>query len=278
MDSLRRPFLVITVICIGLALLVCVGSNLVSSPPPFAERVESALSSALADPKLVAELQDRGLDLPGDARDQLGQTRPSDPPGFAIPNLALINGVLLLVLALTALPMLVGDRATGTVQGIVSIIGGLVGLLTGIVMAIVAFTALVLMVSLLLAAPFGTLAYLALFGSFDTTAAGVLTTLVMILQIVGGVCLVIAQERFLTSKGLVLLFATAILLTFVTSVLHSIVPSILVSITDALGGLVAAIVGAIWSLVLLIGGIVSAVRLLQLGRNAAPAQLQRPSG
>ncbi len=58
--------------------------------------------------------------------------------------------------------------------GGVSIIGGLVVLLAAIATAIVSFTALMLMVSLLLSAPFGTLAYLAIFGSFDTGGAACL--------------------------------------------------------------------------------------------------------
>lgn len=272
MDQLRRPFLIFSVIAIVLALLICVGSGLVTKPPSFPERVGQAMQNG----PVTKTLQDQGIDL-GDAQEELNNTQAEDPPGLAIPDLGLINGILLLVLILTALPMLVGDRATGTVQGIISIIGGLIGLISGIVMAIIAFTGLILMVSLFMAVPFGTLAYLAIFGSFNTGASAAITGTVMVLQIVGAILLILAQERFLKSKGLVLLLATTILLTFVVTLLHSLVPGILVSITDAIAALVVAIVGAIWSLVVLIGGIVSALRLLQLGRQGGGTQLSRTS-
>ena len=273
MDQLRRPLLVLSLAAVALALLICLGSNLFTEPPPFASRV----NSALANPDVQQQLADRDIDL-ADARDQLAETRGTDPPGLAIPALALVNGILLLVLILTALPLLVGDRLTGTVQGIVSIIGGLLGLLGGITLALAAFAALMLMVSMFLSVPFGTLAYLAIFGSFDTGGAAVITSMVLLLQVVAVILLVLSQQRFLKSVGLLLLFATALLLTFVVALLHSVVPGILVSITDAIGALVIGVVGAIWSLVVLIGGIVAAVRLLQLGRQGGPGQLTRPPG
>ncbi len=94
------------------------------------------------------------------------------------------------------------------------------------------------------------------------------------------VLLVLAQQRFLKGKGLMLLLVTAALLTFVTSLLHSIVPGFLVSITDALAALITAIVSAIWALLVLIWGIVAAVRVLRLGRQGGGGSLTRdaPSG
>ena len=270
MDQLRRPFLILSVVAVGIALLLCLGSNLLTEPPSAISR----LNSTFNNPDVQAQLDERGISV-GEARDQLAGTATDAPPGLGIPYLALVTGLLLLILVLTALPILIGDRITGTVQGIISIIGGLLGLIGGITMAIVAFSALLLMVSMFLAIPFGTIAYLAIFGSFDTGGAAAITTMVIILLIGGLILLIFAQERFLKSKGLLLLFGTAILLTFVLSLLHSIVPRILVSITDALGALIIAIVGAIWSLVILIGGIVGAIRLLQLGKLGGRAALGR---
>ncbi len=274
-ESLRKPFLVAAVLVVLVAFLACLGSSLVTGPPPFADRVQQTLSSPQ-----TAELLDRfGIDA-GDAKDSLDSTRPEDPPGMGIPALALIEGLLLLVLAITAAPLLVGERVTGVLTGAVSIIGGLVVLIAAIATAIVSFAALLLMVSLLLAVPFGTMAYLALFGSFDTGGAAVFTSLVLGLTLACLVLLVVAQQRFVTGKGLMLLIATAALLTFVTALLHSIVPSFLVSITDALAALVTAIVSAIWALLVLIWGIVAAVRVLRLGRQVGGGSLTReaPSG
>ncbi len=274
-DSLRKPFLIAALLVVLVAFLCCLGSSLVTGPPPFADRVNQTLTN----PQTVALLDRFDIDA-GDARDTLSDTRPENPPGMGIPALALIEGLLLLVLIITAAPLLIGERITGILTGGVSIIGGLVALLAAIATAIVSFTALMLMVSLLLSAPFGTLAYLAIFGSFDTGGAALFTSLVLGLTLVGLVLLVLAQQRFLKGKGLLLLLLTAALLTFVTALLHSIVPGFLVSITDALAALITAIVSAIWALLVLIGGIVSAVRVLQLGRQVGGGTLTRdaPSG
>jgi len=274
-DSLRKPFLVAALLVVLVAFLCCLGSSLVTGPPPFADRVNQTLTN----PQTVALLDRFDIDA-GDARDTLSDTRPENPPGMGIPALALIEGLLLLVLIITAAPLLIGERITGILTGGVSIIGGLVALLAAIATAIVSFTALMLMVSLLLSAPFGTLAYLAIFGSFDTGGAALFTSLVLGLTLAGLVLLVLAQQRFLKGKGLLLLLLTAALLTFVTALLHSIVPGFLVSITDGLAALITAIVSAIWALLVLIGGIVSAVRVLQLGRQVSGGTLTRdaPSG
>ena len=258
-----------------MAFLSCLGSSLVTGPPPFADRVQQTLSSPQ-----TAELLDRfGIDA-GDARDSLNGTRPDDPPGMGVPALALVEGLVLLVLVITAAPLLIGERVTGVLTGAVAIIGGLVVLLAAVATAIVSFTALMLMVSLLLSVPFGTMAYLAIFGSFDTGGAALFTSLVLCLTLACLVLLVFAQQRFVKGKGLMLLIATAALLTFVTALLHSIVPSFLASITDALAALVTAIVSAIWALLVLIWGIVAAVRVLRLGRQAGSGNLTReaPSG
>ena len=273
MDELCRPLLIVSLVAVLLAVLVTLGSPFLTTAPPL----ESRVAAALGNSAVASELQDQKVDL-DDARDQLAHSSAvtSAPPGIGIPDMALVNGLLLMVMVLTSLPLLIGDRATGTVQGVVSIVGGFLGLVGGIALAIVAFVALLLMVSLLLAVPFGTLAYLAIYGSFNTSAAGTITSILLVLQGVAFVCLVLAHQRFLKSTGLVLLFATAILLTFVTSILHSIVPGILVSITDAVAALIAAIAGAIWSLAILLGGLVATVRLLRVGRQGGDAAMTRP--
>ena len=61
------------------------------------------------------------------------------------------------------------------------------------------------MVSLLLAPPFGPIAYLALWGGFDTDGATVALGLTMLLKLAFAACLVLAHQRFLQNKGLVVL-------------------------------------------------------------------------
>jgi hypothetical protein len=122
---------------------------------------------------------------------------------------------------------------------------------------------LTVLVSLFLAAPFGTLAYLAVWGFFPVGEAAVLLGLVLLLKLVWAGLLVLAQPRFLQNKGLVLLMLTTLLCTVLLEFLHRLVPGILVSITDDVGALVFAVVAIVWSLVLLIGSIPAIVKALR---------------
>lgn len=270
-DKLRKPLLVLALVAVGVSVLVCLGSAWFTSPAPFGERVNSTLQSPA-----TADMLDK-LDIDrDDASDSLSKTRPQGPPGLAIRSLALTGGVLFLVLTLTAAPLLIGDRVTGSIQGVVSIVTGLLLAIAAVVSALAAFAALFVMVVLLTSAPFGTLAYLAIYGHFNTGAAAVFTGLILALDLAALVLLALAQQRFLRSRGLVALMLTAIVLVFGTAFLHGLVPGFLVSIADAIAALVISIVAAIWAILVIIGGIVAAVRVLQLGRQSSSGNLTRP--
>ncbi len=76
-------------------------------------------------------------------------------------------------------------------------------------------------------------------------------------------CLVIAQQRFLQNRGLVLLVVSSLVANIVISFLHGFVPIILVSITDAIGAIVMAVCGCIWWILALIGAIPAVLRALR---------------
>lgn len=263
MDVLRPWALWAALVAILLALLACVGAGFLISPPPLEERIAALIANPAGAPEGIS-ITDLAQ-LSADAFDE----EAADPPGLGIPYLALVNGLLLLILAFMALPLVLGARAMAVVNGVVNLIGGIIAALSGILLAILAFVALITMVSLFLAAPFGTLAYLAVFGFFDTGTAGAVLGLVMFLQLAAVVLLVVAQQRVLTNKRLLFFLLLTIVLTFLTMLLHSIVPIILVSITDALAALVTAIVAIIWGVAILIGGIISLVKQLNLGRQGS---------
>jgi len=270
-DRLRKPLLFVALVVTAIVVSMCLGSGLVAKTAPFSTRAANALN----DPTISKKLDEAGVDR-GDAQDQLNSmSAPTDPPGFGIKYLALPAGLLLVVMIQISLPMLIGDRVTGMVQGVISIVTGIVGIILGIVMAILAFVALMLRIALFLAVPFGTMAYLAIYGFFPVGSAAALVTAIMIFLLAVGVLLVLAQQRFLQNRSLVLLLGTCLLLAFVTMFLQGIVPGILTSITDALAGLITAIVGIIWALVMLIGGIVAAVRAVQLVAQVATPDRQR---
>jgi len=184
------------------------------------------------------------------------------PPGLAISYMALLDGVLFYAVLLMGLALLFPERFLGRIQGIVTVIFSIVVIIVAIVMAIKAFVELMIMVSLFLSVPFGTIAYLALWGFFPTGTAATILGISMFLKIVFIVLLVLGHQRFLQNKGLVGIIITTLLCCFIIGFLQSFVPGFLVSITDRVGAIVAMILVIVWGIFLLIGGIISVVKAI----------------
>jgi hypothetical protein len=88
----------------------------------------------------------------------------------------------------------------------------------------------------------------------------------MLLKFGLSICLVLAQQRFFQGKGLVLLILTSLLGTVIVNFLLGLVPGVLVSVTDAIAALIVGIIAVIWGFILLIGSLVSIVKVLRLDR------------
>jgi hypothetical protein len=185
-----------------------------------------------------------------------------DPPGLGIPYLALVDGILAFSLVMMVLALVLPENLQAKVQSIVSVIISFFLALGSIVLIFIALAKLLLMVGLFFAFPFGTIAYVAIWGHFPKTAAAVILSLLMLLKIVASICLPIAHQRFLTDTGLIILVLTSFVATIIVSFLHGIVPIPLVSITDALAAIVVGIIALIWAIVVLIGSIIAVVMAL----------------
>lgn len=174
----------------------------------------------------------------------------NNPPGLGIKYMALVDGTALFVLVLMALDLVFPQSLMGKVQGCLTLTFAILVILGGIVLVFVALGLLILMVTLLLSFIFGTIAYFVLFANFDRGTAAVVLSLLLLLKLAACVCLVLAQQRFLLMKSLVLLFLTSLVANLVVSLLHNLVPGFLASITDAIAAIVLAIVAIIWALYL----------------------------
>lgn len=166
-DALRKPFLVAALLLIGLVLALELGSSLALRPGDGTARVFDVLSRS--------STQDDLDDLDGDQRDALRtsllhSTDGSDPPGRAITAMAFVDGLLLWSLLWMAANLLLPERVTGRLQGICTLVLTILALLGGIVFVIFLIAELFFMVGLLVAVPFGTIAYLALYGFFPVGA------------------------------------------------------------------------------------------------------------
>jgi hypothetical protein len=244
MGSLRKPFLLLAMLAIILVVLVELGSGLM-----------------LGGADVSGQLQQSAGDLGADVGD-LGNV--SQPPGRGIMYLALIDVIALYTTGLFTMSLVVPERVQGRAQGAATLIGSIILIIVSFVMLIIAFIELMIMIGLFLAPPFGTLAYLAIWGFFPVGKASVVIGLLMFLKFCWAVLLIIAQPRFLQNKGLVLLVLTSLVCTLCLEFLHGLMPVILVSILDDVGAIIFAVVGIVWGIVLLIGSIPAIVKAIRV--------------
>jgi hypothetical protein len=249
MESLRKPFLLLALALSVIIVLIEIGGlALPHGPQP--------VNCAELPPETILDCLNHSA-----AVSSLAQT--DSPPGMGSPYMALLDGVVLFTMILTALPLLVPQSIQGRLQGCASCIFTLLLLLAAIAMIFVALTLVLLMIALLLAIPFGTIFYFAVYGSFNRGGAAAVLSLIMLLKLGFAGSLVAAQQRFLRNTGLVLLVLTSLLANIIISFLHGFVPGFLVSITDGIGAIIVAILAVIWLLFLGIGSIFAVIKALQ---------------
>ena len=187
-------------------------------------------------------------------------------PGLGIVYLALLDWLLLFTVLLMAAALIIPDRIHGRIQGIITFIVALLTLIGAIAAIFAAFGLLMLMVSLLLAVPFGTAIYFAGYADFKVGVAAVTLTFIMTFKVAFAIFLVLAHQRFLQNKGLVLLIATSFIATILLGFLHGIVPRFLAYITDDVGALINAVLAAVWALFFLLGSLPAIFKALRIDR------------
>jgi hypothetical protein len=242
-DTLRKPFFFVALVLLILAILV-----------------EGGSSHLVGGGSATSALQQQAGDL--DVR--LGSATASEPPGRAISYLAFVDILIALTIVIIALSIVISNRVMGRIQGIITLIVSFLTIFAALIALIIAFIELLIMVSLFLAPPFGTIAYLAIWGFFPRGQASLVLSLVMALKLGFVICLVLAQQQFLKLKLLAAMVITSLVLTVVVSFLHGFVPIILVSITDDLAAVIIAIVAIIWAIVVLVGSIIAVVKAIRV--------------
>lgn len=252
MERLRTPFLLAAIVLALLVFVLEVGSSLFPGSPVTPEQVTALILEQGFGDELdgVSPPEGEGVD-----------------PSTGIAELAVLDGLVLFTLVLIGSGALFPQAVHGRVQGGASCIVAILAILAVIGLGLMTLAELLLMVGLLLAVPFGTLVYLAKWGFFDRGSASALLATLLFLKLACGVCLVLAHQRHLRNIGLVLILVTSLVANVVVSFLHGLVPVILVSITDRIAGIVGLILGLIWAIVLLIGAVVSIVKVLRLTRT-----------
>lgn len=188
-----------------------------------------------------------------------------DPPvasGYGIGALVFLDALFAVQVAIFGLAF-VSDGLIARVDGIAKLIAGLLALIGGIVFVLLALFELLLMLGLLMAVPFGTAIYFAVYSDFPRgSAIGALAAL-LVLRILGGLFLVLWSFQVLKARALIVYWAMTLVCTLIVSFLLSVVPGFLCSITDAIAGIIVGIVAAIAGLVWLIRGIIGVVKAVR---------------
>jgi hypothetical protein len=260
-DTIRKPFFSAAVVLILLAFLLEIGSSLFLNK--FVTTLNGgaqSISSLLPDDPVIR----KAYNDPDMQQKEAKLASRGKPPGLGIPYLAILDSVLLFTILLTGSGLVLDQAVVANAQGCMSFIIALLSLIAGIAAIFTTLFLVILMVSLLLAVPFGTIAYMIVYGFFDRDGASVVLGLLMALKIAFVVMLILSQQRFIERKGLMLLIGCSLLGNVVISLLQGFPPIFLVSITDGIAAILVALCGAIWWLILLIGAIPAIVKVLGL--------------
>jgi len=180
--------------------------------------------------------------------------------GLGIPYSPLLDGLLFFTVLLIAVGLLLPERLTGRIQGVATLVVSLFVAILSVVLVLAAVAALIEMLTLLVAVPFGTIVYLILFGTFNRSGAAIALSLIMTLKLAFAVLLVLAHQRFLENKGLVLLILTSLAATLAISFLQGLVPGFLVSVTDAIAAILVGILALVWAVWFLLGSLPAIVK------------------
>jgi hypothetical protein len=246
LGEVRRPLFLLAGFALLLVVLVETGAGLAVGGGTVGE--VGALTTGIpdVDPEMIA-----GVDA-------------DSPPGAGIGYLALIDGYLLFSVAMLGFSLLLSQRAYGRAQGILTAVVSLGWMVLSAAMALAAIVKLMVMVGLFVATPFGTIAYLAVWGFFPVSRSAVVLGLLLFLKLVFVGLLVVAQPKFLTAIALMVHVAVSFALQLTLGLVQGWLPGIVVSIGDQLLAVVFALVafgGALWAFAWSIPGVVNAVRV-----------------
>ena len=189
---------------------------------------------------------------------------PVSTPGLALRAHLVVDGFLALNGLSMVLAMGLGGAAGGRMHALASLVCGVLGLIGAIALLVLAIAFAMMLISLILAPPFGTIAYFAGYGAFPKGPALAALAVIMTLKLTAGGLLLASNLNHAKNRGLVLTFLLALLATIVTAFLIGLLPRPLGSILDAVAAALVAVVGIVMALRAALGGASGSVRALRL--------------
>jgi hypothetical protein len=247
MGELRKPFFIAAVALILIAVAIELGATW------FLSGVKAKADNVLNDPAF----SDYKSEVNKEDVEKFSQGTPS---GRAIPAMAVLDGLVLFTVLLMGAPMFIPERIFAKTQGVATLVVSLLALTGSVIGIFLTFSLIILMVVLFTAFPFGTIVYLIIYGFFDRGGANITLSLLMMLKLAFAACLVLAHQRFIQNKGLVLIILTSLAANIIVSFLQALVPLPLVSITDAIAAILVFVLVVLWAVFFLVGSIVAVVK------------------
>lgn len=244
-DILSKLCYLVALVASLTLVALAVGGALVDLPDPDPGALE----------RMLREGGTRGI---GVAALTAHRTLHPAPPGLGLPSLALVDIgwlVTIVILGLEAfLPRPTDPEHprsalyTGA-QALTRLLAGVAQIVTSIMVAVTASTLLMTMISLLTALPFGTLVYIAIWGTFDRETAETLLGAALVARVVAAAAILCHRPSARLLRHLLPLFVSGVGCAALLSFLHGAVPMLLVSLLDALAAVIIAIVGLVWGVV-----------------------------
>ena len=266
-DRLRVPFLILAILLNLVLVLAEVGLPGYQEPlanlfgrlrPPQTGATDQVAQEMLGF--FPAGQRDRLTKLLGEAdKNQQRVSQPMHTFGFGLRYLWLVDGLLLFSLLLIGLGVLLPPALQARIQGLLTLLYALFVIIAAIMLILVALAAVILMISVLIAFPFGTIIYFIKWGHFDRSGAAAILALFFTIKLFIAGAVVLAHQRFLQNLGLVLIFIGVLATNIIVSFLHALVPGFLVSISDAVAGIVVSLIGLILAVILLIQASLSTI-------------------
>ncbi len=261
---LRTPFLVASLVFAFIIISVETGTS-ISALSDSITGLKDNIASLSGKKSKTSEPKVSGFkDL-----EKLLNTPKENLPGLAASSLLSVDILLFVTILLLSLPLIMSADALCRVQGIIYLITGIIMIVLSYITILKAIVSLVLMISLLMAIPFGTIIYMILFAFFDTSKAALIIHTLFSLKMACAICLIIASEFFIANIGLILIIATSFVTMIIVNVLHSFPPTFLVAITDSIAAIIVSIVAIIWAIILIISGLINIIKALKTTLDSA---------
>lgn len=269
MDRLRTPFFILALVAILVNVLIERSTLRAVDVAGRLRPLITGTRQASLDQALEVFTPEQKKRLDELRREKAGELAnlPSELEGFGARSLMFVDGLLLLSMALMGISLLAkqidAENIHARLQGVATLIFCIVFILYALPWLFVVLAKLLMMVAMLLSFPFGTLAYLIIFGSFPRAEMNAVISLLFTLRMVYAVLLLVAHQGFLKNIWLLLYVVAAFVASLILSFLYNLVPGILVSITDAIAAIVVAVIGIVLALLLAISAIFAIIAALK---------------